>query len=998
MIAGLLLAVGWTSGPGFLQAAPSPADKEAAEVLARLGIDRGICVLLDTAPAGLAAALAEQSRLSVYLQLPTEEGTEAARRQVDAAGLLGTRVYVERGPWSQIHLADDLADAVVVTPRALRSAGADRDELLRVVNPLGAVLLGDGAISKPYPAGADDWSHPYHGPDNNPLSRDRLIRAPYLTRFLSTPWFVPMPITTVASGGRLFKACGHIAVKRREWPWLNTLVALNGYNGTLLWKRPLEPGFMVHRNTMIATPKLLYLADSTSCKLIEAATGRLKKELIAPAEAAGPVWKWMAMEDGVLYALVGGKEFHDKTLSGTRARGGWPWRPMSKGFDAKEYPWGFGRSLIALQPQTGEVLWVHNEQDPIDSRVVCMKGNRIYYYAHPKFVACLDAKQGKPLWRRADAELLEAIGPHYPAQHYRWGFSSTSYMKCSDKAVYFAGPQRTRLVALSAADGHLLWQYPQGNFHLILRDDGLYAMGTTHPVEQSKKFDPLTGKLLADLPALRGNCTRVTATAESIFARGHHHGGTLQMTLPDHQPLRIALMRPPCHDGVLICDGLLHWGCWMCDCNLSLVGNICLGPAGNFDFHAQATNRQRLLSDPEAQKPVAPLDVAAGDWPVYRADNRRSAAGSVEIPTKVARAWQYQPPAQIDPAAPITAGGLVFVTGSDGMIRAIEAADGKLRWKAYTGGAIRFPPAVDDGRLLVGSNDGWVYAFEAATGRRLWRFRAAPAERMINLYGRLSSTWPVASGVLVERGVVYAAAGIANYDGTHVYALDAATGRIRWQNNTCGLLPLEGTGSGVSVQGHLLMYQNRLYLAGGNVVSPAEFDIKSGRCLNSLEGEWERKAPRGRELFVLNGKVAAFDQLLYSPEPYQQGNYFARYLLQADAGDVLIRGDGRRIVRIDPKTAAEKKPRGLWESRHFDSAVAVALGSNAAVVAGRLASPDKSTDGGFAVAALALDDGHPMWSHSLPAMPSPWRLATDAAGRIVVAMEDGRVLCLKAAK
>ena len=34
-----------------------------------------------------------------------------------------------------------------------------------------------------------------------------------------------MPLVTVASGGRLFKAFGHVAIKQREWPLLNTLIA-----------------------------------------------------------------------------------------------------------------------------------------------------------------------------------------------------------------------------------------------------------------------------------------------------------------------------------------------------------------------------------------------------------------------------------------------------------------------------------------------------------------------------------------------------------------------------------------------------------------------------------------------------------------------------------------------------------------------------------------------------------------------------------------------------
>lgn len=57
----------------------------------------------------------------------------------------------------------------------------------------------------------------------------------------------------------------------------------------------------------------------------------------------------------------------------------------------------------------------------------------------------------------------------------------------------------------------------------------------------------------------------------------------------------------------------------------------------------------------------------------------------------------------------------------------------------------------------------------------------AEVERRIPVYGSLRSTWPAASGVRLQDGVAYVAAGIVNYDGTHVYALDAATCRIRWQ-------------------------------------------------------------------------------------------------------------------------------------------------------------------------------------------------------------------------
>ncbi len=977
---------------GLSQAAESTAADQARQIRTRLGCERGICVLLDPDPVDLAIALARHSEFLIYLQLPSAEATVAARARADVAGLLGTRIYVEQGSWSQVHLADNLADAVVVMPEAVPAAESCRAELLRVVNPLGKVLLGDEVLRKPYPDGADDWSHPYHGPDNNPQSTDQLARAPYLTQFLAQPKHVPQPEVTVASAGRIFKAFGHIAFHSREWPWLNTLAAFNGYNGTLLWKRPLQPGFMIHRNTMIATPDVLYLGDNDSCRLIDTATGKLKGEIVAPQEAAGPAWKWMALEDGVLYALVGKQEPRDPEVREDWKRGGWPWRPLSRGYDAEAFPWGFGRTFLAVNPQTQQVLWTHSEPDAIDGRAVCMKNGRIYYYAHEKLVGCLDAELGKPAWQTADPDILEAIGPHYKAQHPRYGFSSSSYIKCSDRAVYFAGPQRNRLVALSAVDGRLLWQYPTGNYHLVLRDDALYAIGSTHGSGTSIRFESISGRVLTELPRVRGHCTRATGSFDSIFCRGLRHAGTMRTTIADFHPQRISLMRPPCQDGVVIANGMLHWGPWMCTCNLSLTGNIALAPAGDFHLDSTATEAERLESHIEAGQAIEPLAVNPGDWPTYRADNQRSGAANVRIPKGVRLAWKHEPPAPTDPAAPVTAGGLVFLSGADGVVRALGLSDGEVRWTACTGGPIIYPPAIDVGRLFVGSGDGWVYAYEAASGRLLWRFRCAPTERKINCYGRLTSTWPVASGVLVHRGVVYAAAGIANYDGTHVYALDAATGEIRWQNNTSGQLGGAGKSLGVSVQGHLLVHQDRLYLAGGNVVSPAVYQLEDGCCLNAPGDQWDTKAPRGRELFVVDGKVVAFDQALYAPKEYHPASYFASDFRQVGSADVIIRSTGGNVVRID-STTQDEKPRSLWASDEFEQVAAMALGENAVLVAGRLPSPDSSDQPRHGLAALAIEDGQVLWSRSLPSMPGSWTLALDSASRVVVALQDGQVWC-----
>lgn len=992
-------------------AAARPSDNELCQ---QIGLDRGICVIIgDVNSTPLINQLAKDTHLTLFVQSPDQATVKKLRNVALAKGWLGDRVYIDQESSDRILLADNLADAVIVTDP--KSAGSP--EIMRVLHPGGKQLGGEKILTKPEPEGYDDWSHPYHSPDNNPQSQDTVARGPYLTQFLAKPYYGPMPEVTVISGGRMFKAFGHIAFKKRSWAMLQKLVAFNSYNGTILWSRDLQPGFMIHRNTLVATPDTLYLGDNKSCQLIDPATGKVRKEITFTKKDADKdgntlSWKWMAYNGGILYALVGEQEAPVEIRHGNRTVTGWPWKDMGRGYDKKNpYSWGFGKTLVAIDTESGKTLWRRDYEDFVDSRAVTLKGGRIVLYSHPKHLMAVSAKSGAPLWKTADPELLYAIGDHGPAQTPRLGYSSSTYMKAGNGVIYFAGPQRNKLVAVSATDGKMLWNYPHGNFQLVIQDDALYAMGRT---ESSLKFDPLTGKQLADLGVLRGNCTRATGTFDGIFTRGNDHGGTLSYNTESNTSARLPAMRPGCQDGVLAANGQLFWGPWMCDCNHSLVGIISMSPAGSFDYTKAPENNGRLETFGDSKK-VASFSIVKNDWPTYRANNLRSAQTDSSIPTKITVAWRSRPTAVFKPAAPVTAGGLTFIAGSDGAIRALDSSSGGIKWTAFTGGAVHYPPAIHQGRLYAGSGDGRVYAFEATSGKLLWRFRAAPIERRIPVYGRLLSTWPVNSGVLVdgEKNVVYAAAGITSTDGTYVYALDAVTGEPRWENHSSSnLLKQTGTSAGVSVQGHMLLQGDKLYLAGGNVVSPAIYDRRNGKCLNELSDEWQ-KAPRGSELFYADGKVQVVDSLMYIPGSYIPSRYHAKYLLEATSDDVLIQGTENSVMRIQLNADSPDKHRELWKKSPVSHTSGVVLAKNAVLIMGvenedaeKIADEgtnDKS--GGEAEPErehllLALDhqSGTTLWRESLPSAPLPWGLAVDRDGRIVVALENGQVICYGSAQ
>ena len=206
-------------------------EQSADTLLNKIGVSRGICVVLGDTKLELALELARKSELLIYVQLPKATDVEKARQAADAAGLYGTRIYVEKGALTSLYLADNLADVLIAVGEAAKIA---ESEALRILRPEGKALLGGKELIKSFPPGVDDWSHPYHGPDNNPQSKDRIARAPYLTQFLTDPRYAPVPQVAVASAGRVFKAFGHVAFKKREEPYLNKLIAFNPvHNGKL---------------------------------------------------------------------------------------------------------------------------------------------------------------------------------------------------------------------------------------------------------------------------------------------------------------------------------------------------------------------------------------------------------------------------------------------------------------------------------------------------------------------------------------------------------------------------------------------------------------------------------------------------------------------------------------------------------------------------------------------------------------------------------------------
>ena len=74
--------------------------------------------------------------------------------------------------------------------------------------------------------------------------------------------------------------------------------------------------------------------------------------------------------------------------------------------------------------------------------------------------------------------------------------------------------------------------------------------------------------------------------------------------------------------------------------------------------------------------------------------------------------------------------------------------------------------------------------------------------------------------------------------------------------------------TGASVLGHMLINDDKLYIASGTSLSPAVYNLNTGECLNdsTLLEECQSFSPRGWELFLTGDHVIAAGKPFYAPD------------------------------------------------------------------------------------------------------------------------------------
>jgi len=716
----------------------------ADRILKRSGVKGGLIVHLGCGDGRLTAALHAGEQYVVHGLDADAAAIAKAREHIRSLGLYG-KVSVERLRGRGLPYTDNLVNLVVCG----ETGGVPMAEIMRVLAPRGVAVIRRGGewarTVKPWPDDIDEWTHFFHGPDNNAVARDARVGPPRHMQWRAGPlWcrsheFASSIAALVSARGRIFCVVDEgIIGQPRGVPAQWRLVARDAFNGVLLWKRPL-PGSTSAR-CLVAIDEKVYVAFGHRHPLLilDAATGKT----IVSCEGTEGTSEIVATEGLVVLTLRQGRK----------------------------------ASLAAVDGGSGQLRWSKPAESVLADTLAAANGRVCYH--NRREIVCLELRTGKELWRVASKSGRGGMLVIYRGAVLYTAANGLQAVSASTGKELWTGPRVAgRPPNLFGADG-LVWRALAGGYSrsFLWTPQELVRNG----------YDPLTGSV------------ERTVTVKRLITPGHHYRcyppkatdrylllhkrGVEFVDLKGGNHMRHNWLRGPCRHGVVPANGLLYVPPHQCFCypGVKLTGfNVVCAEIQD------RPRQERPLADRLERGPAWPAgqdEVGApgkADWPMYRHDARRSGRADCGLPVRLTRRWAVRLGKTLTP--PVVADGRLFVAEEDAhTVHCRDARSGKALWSYTAGGRVDSPPTLHEQLVLFGSADGWVYCLRASDGKLIWRFRAAPEQRRVAAFGQIESAWPVHGSVMVQNGRAYVTAGRSSYldGGIYAYALEPKTGKV----------------------------------------------------------------------------------------------------------------------------------------------------------------------------------------------------------------------------
>ena len=1038
-----------------------------------------VCAFPRCGDGGTALGMATNASVLVHAMSVNPTAIASLRSQARTASAFGRSLYVEAGSVTSLPYASEMLDALFMTDLTDADLnGFPTAEVLRVLSPcIGRAVLGkatgtpgtltralletwalqwggpdahvdensDGlwaVITRPALAGVDNWTHPFHGPDNNPVAKDSAFTLPSAIAWLAKPYQLKWRNVgnRLIVDGRLYMAFG----PNDEYKFR----AFNVYNGSLLWERTLDTNTWAQRHlTACVRNDRVYLIQQASVAVLDTANGA-EVDRITFTNVTGQ-GKWMAITSNLLVMLIGPMDIVDSGWLGSR-------NAMFGKRDSLDI--GHGTLFVAYDLDARAERWRCDEGARVDARTVGISAGRLFYHAPTARAVCRDVMTGGLLWTNADAAVMALLDQKFGTNSTAWwgpsaaaGLEDRYSMLCTSNAVYIGRPEGGSFVALASSDGHLLWSRARSGgrvFNFVCcADDKLYVNG----IVTGGLVNAMTGAFISN-PGAVGGCGVATVNGDYLLGQigGPGYDFVHARSLVLNNGSMLYPVKTECSMGGIVANGRYVSMAKACTCP------VMRGSMGLCSGRTYPTPSGALQTGAGDYGTVLGLAADDHDWSTQRGTPQHNGAAPVGVATYVTNLWrisgrfrsqtvtneQYMRNVQQVLTTPVTIGDLMFVCGSDGLVQCITTSTGDERWQFYADGPVLAAPTVADSRLLFGSADGYVYALEAATGRLLWRYRVGPEDRKIMVYGYLQSCWPVNSGVYAENGRVYVAAGLPMQPGAAVCALDEATGHLLWRNNAVG--PRYDQAN--NAYGETTRTPNGYITGVNSTVWVKAFQAGiGGLAFNKFNGtnlaDVSANTLRGRDIGVVSNnfliwggmdayadtdeRAATFSYCLAElsngvPRKYGVNlNSLAMPAWTAERMIVAVRGAPENIecwstpatlsyfsdlitkhtvtyeIVFDPP-ASNPPPMLLWRTSVGSGTVyAVALSANlviAALVTNKVFYGNSSEFGGC-LRAYDVYTGAQVWNISLPAYPVRNGVSIDRNGRVLVCLHDGSIFC-----
>ncbi|MBT7216596.1 MAG: hypothetical protein HN570_15975 [Verrucomicrobia bacterium] len=289
--------------------APTPdSDHPLAKTYLRdLPDQPGFAVIVGLTDGSLAKAIASQSQLNVTAFDDDLAKVNALRKELTDSGIHGSRITILHLPNLKDIPLTSCVGNLVCTER--ETPPCSTSELSRLTRPKGRTVLPDKTLNtRPPIPGSGEWTHQYGPPSNTTYSNERLGGAQAVDE-LELQWIgrpganfgidrQPRMSAPLATNGRMYHQ------------GLNRLMALDAYNGQILWDMEIPDLRRVNvphdSANWCADDSKLYVAVKDLLWVLDGATGkRISTLKLTSSHRETHEWGFIAQEgDNIIGSSV----------------------------------------------------------------------------------------------------------------------------------------------------------------------------------------------------------------------------------------------------------------------------------------------------------------------------------------------------------------------------------------------------------------------------------------------------------------------------------------------------------------------------------------------------------------------------------------------------------------------------------------------------------------------------------------------------------------------